>query len=98
TNPDFRAEDVFNLVECNHLTTIEQVMDALPADFLERFTLVYKSGSQHYSSDMKLPRIVLYTRDAKLVMGIAGDASVSNGLELEMIQATEKNAQVTGFE
>ena len=46
----FQYEDLVDLIQKKDLSTIEQVLSYLPAEYLESYTLAYSSRSLHESS------------------------------------------------
>lgn len=73
------------LTECRGLRTVEELLDLLPADYFERFSLVYASQGLHGSS-FSQPRLVLYGRSRKLVVGVAGSSELKNGDGFETVE------------
>ncbi|MBI3542130.1 MAG: hypothetical protein HY075_02485 [Deltaproteobacteria bacterium] len=66
--------DVFDYVYKEGLTTIDQLMPCLPAEYRRNFTLVYDSKSPHGKcGGPDNPRIMMYSDDGKSVITIPGN-------------------------
>lgn len=82
---DFNYEQLRSLIEVNKLTTIEQLLEQLPVEYKDSYTLVYQSASLHGAS-LQQPRAVLYGKDAKLIITFNGDPAQRRYQHLEILQ------------
>lgn len=73
------------LTECRGLRTVDELLDLLPADYFERFSLVYASQGLHGSTH-ETPRLVLYGKNRRLTVGVAGSPAMKNGDGFETVE------------
>jgi hypothetical protein len=81
----FDYEDVVELIRSGKLSSVEQVLARLPAEYLENFTLAYRSRSLHESS-YDFPRAILFGENAKLILTFNGSDDQSRFEDLEIMQ------------
>lgn len=86
----FEYEELVALIEDKNLTTIDQVMENLPQEYLENFTLAFGSRSLHGSS-FDNPRVILFGNTAKLVLTFNGDPAHNKYHSLEALQFREED-------
>ena len=84
----FDYEDLVELVKTRQITTIEQLLPALPAEFLGNYTLVHHSRSLHGASP-DFPRVILFGRNAKLILTFNGSPHQSRFTDLEVMHFRE---------
>jgi hypothetical protein len=82
---DWTFARLVRLTECRGLRTVEELLELLPGDYFERFSLVYASQGLHGSSFAQ-PRLVLYGRSRRLVVGVAGSSAMKNGDGFETVE------------
>ena len=87
---DFSA--VAQLVRCQDIGSIDELLPRLPQTFRARHSLIYASGSRHGAS-RAIPRIVMASEDARMIIAVAGDSSQRNGNLLEAIQYNDSESQ-----
>lgn len=90
----FDYEDLVELIHQRELTALDQVLEHLPGEYMDNFTLAFGSRSLHGSS-YDYPRVILFGRDAKLILTFNGDPSQHKYHELEVVQFRD---QVSEFE
>lgn len=56
-----------------HADTVEQLIPTLPADLRRELTFVYATRSPQQDVDPMHPRVVLFGRDARIVLAFTGD-------------------------
>ena len=78
----FEYEDLVVLIRGKRLTTIDAVIENLPEEYLQNFTLAFGSRSLHGSS-YDNPRVILFGTTAKLVLAFNGDPAHSKYHSLE---------------
>ena len=79
--------DMVNHLETHPFSELESFITQIDPEIRKRFQLVYESRSPNRSS-LQYPRIVLTNRDASLLIGISGDASLPRGNVIEIIEAS----------
>ncbi len=79
-------------IEQEKLYRVEQVLARLPDDLLRNFTMVYGSRSLQDSS-LRAPRVLLFGRDAKLVITFNGEPEQKRFDELELLQWRDESAE-----
>lgn len=84
----FDYEDLVALIKDKKLTTVSEVIEQLPQEYLENFTLAFGSRSLHGSSHNN-PRVILFGNTAKLVLTFNGDPTQSKYHALEAMQFRE---------
>lgn len=75
-------EDVVSLIKSKDIKSIDHLLAELPADYRSSYTFMHTSQSLQYA-DYKDPRVILYGRDAKLIMTFTS--------EIEDLRSTPKN-------
>lgn len=85
-------EQLRTQIETEKLHRIEQVLARLPAAWLDNFTLVYESRSLQDAS-LAAPRVLLFGRDAKLIITFNGEPPQKLYDELELLQWRESTAE-----
>lgn len=84
----FDLDDLTALIERENLLELPAVLDRLPAEYRENYTLVYDSHSLQQSSHRD-PRALLFGSDATLVLTFNGDPAQRTFDELEAVQFRE---------
>lgn len=84
----FDFEELTALIERENLRALPAVLERLPAEYRENYTLVYDSHSLQQSS-LRNPRALLFGTDATLVLTFNGDPSQRTFDELEVVQYRE---------
>lgn len=85
----FLYEDLVDLIRNKFISTIDQVLPHLPAEFLENYTLAYDSRSLHESSP-DFPRVILFGNSAKLILTFNGSPDQRGYQNLEIMQFREE--------
>ena len=85
----FLYEDLVDLIRNKFISTIDQVLPHLPAEFLENYTLAYDSRSLHESSP-DFPRVILFGNNAKLILTFNGSPDQRGYQNLEIMQFREE--------
>jgi hypothetical protein len=84
----FTYEDLVSLIQQHGLTSIEEVLPALPESFRSGYTLMRASGSLQDASDTN-PRVIMFGPDARLTCAFNGDPSQTGFDALECFQFRE---------
>src|SRR5262252_5540105 len=69
--------------------TIDELLPRLDQDLLDNFTLVYETRGPQRDVDPLHPRVVLFGRDARLLLAFTGDPSGPNRDVLDVIHYRE---------
>lgn len=85
-------ETVKDLIQNRGANSIEKLLEKLPSDYRENFTLMYSSRSIQGSS-YENPRAILFGKSAKFIMTFNGDASQRGNDRLEMLQFRDETKQ-----
>lgn len=85
-------EQLRTQIETEKLYRVEQVLARLPAAWLANFTLVYDSHSLQDAS-LAAPRVLLFGRDAKLIITFNGEPTQKLYDALELLQWREASAE-----
>lgn len=94
----FTASDLKNLISENPKTkkpvqNMSELLPLLPNEFLENFTLVYDSRSPFKDGiTASYPRIILFSKDARLILTMTGDPKKSGYDLLEYSQFNDSKA------
>src|SRR4051812_43977881 len=67
-------EDVVELIQKNHVLSIEQLLPKLPEEFRSNYTLMYSSRSLQDAS-YEHPRVIMFGNDARLTCAFNGEAT-----------------------
>ena len=86
----FEYEDLVALIRDKELRKIDSVIENLPEEYLQNFTLAFGSRSLHGSS-YDNPRAILFGNTAKLVLAFNGDPTHSQYHSLEAMQFRENS-------
>ncbi|MDJ0956115.1 MAG: hypothetical protein QNI91_04630 [Arenicellales bacterium] len=86
----FEYEDLVALIRDKELTTIDTVIENLPKEYLQNFTLAFGSRSLHGSS-YENPRVILFGNTAKFIIAFNGDPTHSEYHSLEAMQFREES-------
>ena len=82
-------EGLLKLITDEKLTSIEGVLERLPAELRNRYVLMYKSRSLQRATFAK-PRVILFTGNAGFMLAFgSGDPELSGGDRIETIQFRE---------
>lgn len=81
----YQLEDMMELIETENITSIEELLPALPAEFRERYLLMHRSRSLQQSSPTH-PRVIMIGGDASFVLTFNGDPLHRGYENLEMMQ------------
>jgi hypothetical protein len=84
----FGIDDLRTLVQERQLTTVARVIEHLPDEYKENFTLAYDSQSLQGSS-YDNPRAILFGRTAQFVLSFNGDPSQQHYNAIEAMQFRE---------
>ena len=72
---------------------LEQVLSALPEEWLANFTFVYSSRSPDRDEvDSRFPRVVLFSTDGRLLLAFTGNPRASSYNRLEVIYFDDVNS------
>jgi hypothetical protein len=85
----FGVDDLRELIREKELTTVEAVIEQLPRDLRENYTLAYDSQSLQGSSHDN-PRAILFGRTARFVLTFNGDPSQPHYNAIEAMQFREE--------
>lgn len=85
TAAEVTYESVVQLIQQQHLTSIEQLLPLLPKEYRSESVLMHTSKSKQEAS-YENPRVILSGSDGKLVMAFNGDPSQVGFNKLELIQ------------
>ena len=89
-NGRFGYNELAALVETHSVRHIEELLPRLPAELRAGYTLVYASrGLQGVSPEH--PRVILFGRDARLIVAFNGDPSQPRHDELEILHYRERD-------
>ena len=86
----FTYEDLVALIQERSLTSIEQLLPALPEDLRASYVLLHESRSLQGAS-FAFPRAVLFGIDARLTCAFAGDPAAPGFDSLECFQFREQD-------
>ncbi|TPV94488.1 MAG: hypothetical protein B7733_14970 [Myxococcales bacterium FL481] len=78
-------EAIYAAVNDGQVTSVDALIDYLPASFFGHFTLMHESQSQHGASH-EHPRLLLFGSDARFLMAIGTDPSDPNVDVVEIAQ------------
>lgn len=78
-------EAVYAAVTAGTVTSVDELIDFLPADYFGHFTLMRQSRSRHDAS-REYPRVLLFGNDARFLMAIGTDPADPNVDVVEMAQ------------
>ena len=81
----FGYEQLRLLINEKNLTSITAVVEHLPPEYKENYTLVYQSDSLHGASEQQ-PRVLLFGKDAHFIMTFNGDPAQRRYHHLELLQ------------
>lgn len=84
----FDIDDLRELVREKDLSTVEEVLEHLPREYKESYTLAYASQSLQGSSPEN-PRAILFGRTAQFVLTFNGDPSQQHHDAIEAMQFRE---------
>lgn len=79
------VDDLRRQIETEKITSIEELVAKLPAEYLSNYTLAYHSQSLQEAS-WENPRAILFGHDAKLVLTFNGDLEHSQYDTVELMQ------------
>jgi hypothetical protein len=98
---NFTAADLQKLIAENPKTkkpvqNMAELLPLLPAEFLENFTFVYDSRSPFQESiSTQYPRIILFSKDAKLILTMTADP---NKTGYDLLEYSQWNQGKSSFE
>jgi hypothetical protein len=81
----FNADSLFELIEKNQVTSVDQLLPLLPENLRSNYSLVYASRSTAQEASRAIPRIILFSDDGKFQMAVSGDSTGKGGNMVEMI-------------
>jgi hypothetical protein len=89
TRARFAYEDIVALIQGQNLTSVEQVLPALPEELRSNYTLMHDSRSLQ-SASVDAPRAILFGADGRLTCAFAGDPANPGFDSLECFQFREE--------
>ena len=82
---DFGFESVRELIQTRGITSVEGLIEALPADLRSHYTLVFASRSLQEASTA-YPRAILFGSDAEFIVSFNGDPAKRGNSEIETME------------
>ena len=84
--------DIVAFVQENQVSSVAELLEALPAELTESYTLMAESQSRHDAS-VDQPRIIMYGTDARFLMGVSSHTDDPLREVIEMVELDS----VTGY-
>lgn len=78
------AEELEDLVRTARITSVDQLLEYLPAELRKNFSLMRSTRNLVQGASPNTPRIVLFSDDGKFMMAVAGSADMLGGQTVEM--------------
>lgn len=95
--PEWTTADLMTTIRDNKVTSVDQLIPLLPASFLQNYGLVYASRSIQKSNPNN-PRVIMYGRDAQLVMTFSGDKNLEGFNALEVMEFNKYKREFSLYE
>jgi hypothetical protein len=95
----FGYRELRDLIQNNHVTTVEQLLPLLPVDYRKRYTLIYKSRGMHGANVFfDQPRVLLYGPDARFMMAFNKNPALPPVVDdRDAVQTMEFDPDTRGF-
>jgi hypothetical protein len=90
-------DDIKQIIKINNIKSIEELLPYLPEEYRSRSTYVYSSRSIQEASP-ESPRVILFGRDASLMMSFNGHPSQKGHENLEIIQFNKNSNEYELFD
>jgi len=97
TRPEWTMDDLMRTIRNNQIKSVEELLPLLPTSFLQNYALVYDSRSIQ-KSNPKNPRVIMYGRDAQLVLTFNGDKKLAGYKALEVMEFNKEKREFALFE
>lgn len=88
----FTFEDLRTLIESQNLTRIEDVVERLPEEYRQNYTLMHASRSLQEATPA-FPRAILFGKNASLILAFGGSPDLVGYDSLEVIQYRDQSHQ-----
>jgi len=95
--PEWTINDLMNLIRDKKVKSVEELVPLLPLSYRQEYALVYESRSIQ-KSNPKNPRIIMFGRDAQLIMTFNGDKKLPGFEALEVMEFNKQRREFALFE
>lgn len=88
---NIQFSDIEKWINEGKIKSVEDLLDKLPYEMRDQMILVHDTRSSFQHASREIPRMILSTRDSKLILAFAGSAGVKGGSLVEVIEFNEKD-------